>query len=102
MPNRNQRDNGDQDERDDHDEELEGNLVIPKWFLYVCSFFLAVFNLMFLPWAIWVTVLLFTIDARIEPLNSVLGKLESLNERLYKIEARVSSGKNYRNEATSS
>ena len=77
----------------DYEEDHESNLVIPKWFLYVCSFFLAVFNLMFLPWAIWVTVLLFTIDARIEPLNSVSSKIDSLNERLSKIEGIVSSGK---------
>lgn len=81
------------DEENENEEIHEGNLVIPKWFLYVCSFFLAIFNFMFLPWAIWVTVLLFTIDARIEPLNSVASKIDSLNERISKIEGRVSSGK---------
>lgn len=89
------------EEFDDAEDYNERNLVIPKWFLYVCSFFLSIFNLMFLPWAVWVTVLLFTIDARIEPLNSVAGKIDALNERIYRIEAKVSSGKNFGTQSSS-
>ena len=71
-----------------NDDEIVGSLVIPKWFLYVFSILTISFNMMFIPWAAWVTSALFRIDATTSAYISVSAKVDTLGEKVAHLEGQ--------------
>lgn len=70
-------------------EDLSGSLVVPKWFLYIASAIGVFFNIIFIPWAVWVTALLFSIDSRTGGLGTLTAKIETISERISVVEGSI-------------
>ncbi len=71
------------------DESREsGAVTLPRWFLYVTGAASTVFVALFMPWAIWVTVTLMSINFSLPPgieaaktVNSLTGRVDRLDDR---------------------